>query len=292
MTPRELVEQISIALAKQEQDLAHALATGLQARDPSALPAIREGLLRRDTALSSCLIWVLGGMPSESATSVLLTTLLDQQAGDAVRWEAAGRLSSRPVHRALTTEELETLRSMLEEGPPAGAAAVAAILANCKGNDPETRAGWVMTRLRREVATEEPTGKRHMGYLSPRVARLTRYLNALGTIGPEGVPVLRAELETAEGEWRTWLQFAMGMSGDEAVAADLRTVITEEDDPYLRWVAVRSYSRACGTKALPLLRELLSDETKVPSNFCGGPPELLLIREVARSEIRRIERTD
>ena len=74
------------------------------------------------------------------------------------------------------------------------------------------------------------------------------------------------------------------------MANDLRQLVQDDPDRYVRSVAVRAYAHSAGADAIPFLQSLLSNDMESEYyHFPNGQP-MLLIRNAAKGELARIAR--
>ncbi len=292
MTPAQLVTEFCSAVAHYDHASAETMREELQARGAAVLPAIRQATKTADETSISALAWVLGGIAGPDATELLLDLLFTGDEEAAVRTSVLSRLENRTPPRPLTEQEMDAMRRALKESNAVLAGSVAKLLGRCAQNDPTLRTSWILARFKREVEWKGDESRSWLAYAPPRFVRLNQFLLAISYIGNAALPVLRAEWQDAEGEWRRWLLFALGMAGDRSVGGALKEIVLTQREPFIRWVAVRAYGHALNRDAVPLLKELLTDPTVIPSGSCVSPRRdkgIPLIQDVAHAELYRID---
>jgi hypothetical protein len=288
VTPQELVAQLQTAVtAASAQDIERLTSTLTQLGD-SSLPAIEEGLARGDEGLSVHLLAVLGGVPGDGATS-LLVGFVGNNPSSALALVAISRLENRELRRALSPQELAALDTIVRNGSVLDAGRAARVLAHCGQASVNIRLAPLLARFEEEVVSPTAVQAVQISYLSPRVYALNQFLLAFSYLGRSATPTLLQEREsTADAELRKWLLLAIGMTGGNELSDELEQLLRNETDRYVRWAAVHAYARAQEFAAMPLLRTLLTDGTQSEYADCSGSP-ILLIRNAAQDELFRLD---
>jgi len=289
-TPTQLVDRLQAATTAGAEATREALVTELAVCGEAALPAIEVGLGRKDERLSYSLVRVLTRIEGDGATSLLVGLLKGKP--DAMPTQAAvGSLSSRPIRRALTAAELNTLTQLVKQDDAVGAGIAANALVRCLKVALPIRLRPVLARFAQEVTSDAPRVHDGTSYVSPRVRVLQQFLLAFFYVGKPAIDLIAAEREKAEQpELRKWLGLALGHAGDARVGKELEGLVRDDPDRYVRSAAIYAYARAMGQDAVPLLQSLLTDTTVSEYHGCVGTEPIYLLRWAAQGELARLKR--
>ena len=290
-SPAELVNKLQAQITEAPDESVMDLIEALWAHGEAAIPAVTAGLARGDDRLSQSLIQVLVGIGGEASTSVLMGLVARGPSSDVAR-SAVGAIDNRWVRRPLTTEELGTLTTLVTQEKIFLAGSAARVLAKCTSVPADHRLAPIAFRFRSEILS--PTVTELKGFTgSPRVFVLHPFLRAFSYLGASAVAELKRQREQASdnAELRKWLALALGMSGDDSIAAELRDMAVGEPDMDVRVVAIQAYAHSAGQAAVPALTSLLADTTEVEYRGCmPGPTRIRPIRDAARRELARLAR--
>ena len=142
-------------------------------------------------------------------------------------------------------------------------------------------------------AVEDKNEPQIMGaYVSPTIYVRNQFLLAISKIGEPAIPLLTAEKKAAVGnaEMEKWLVLALGFAGDQSVMKELEKILKNEPDISTRWAAVHSYAKSGKQDALPLLKQLLKDNTEADYRDCfPSAGSSFPVQDAARDEINRLE---
>lgn len=282
-TPQELVAKLQAVGANAAWEETEVVSGALTKLGETALPAIEEGLAKGDNVLSGYLLGVLGGIPGDGSTSLLVSAIPTNAS-------ALGFLENREVRRPLSEEEFGALEARVKSDNVIGAGTAARVLAKCIKVPADLRVGTVLPRFVQAVVSPTPVEPVGHVYVSPRVYALNQFLLAFSYIGEPAVAPLQAQRAAAtDPELHKWLTLALGRAGEAGVAGELEEVVKNDPDRYVRWTAVRAYARSAGAGAISLLRSLLTDETE--SEYYRDPfgHPYRLIAGAARAELSRLE---
>jgi len=289
LTPAEIVSRFMVAVSNEREQEIETLVTILQERGEAALAAIASGLAQGDDRQRTQLARVLGGIGGNASTSLLVEMLAEASSPDAAR-RALTALENRPVRRALSEDELSALVTLVRDSSsPIRAGSGARVLAKCSVVAVGERLAPILERFKSELSSPYWADTRP-SYVSPRVFVVNQFLLAISYIGAPAIEALAQERQAAaaNSEIEKWWLIALGVAGDKSVAADLKDMLTEEPDRYIRCVAVRAYASSAGQDAIPLLESLLNDTTE--SEYVHPRRgKFLLIQSAARSALRRLQ---
>lgn len=278
---------VELAWADSLENRDEALAA-IAKRGPQIIPALREILHGDQESLKSDCLRVLDYLPPAQTRELLLEVALDRSGGE-FSGQAMGRLTDWPIEHRLTEKQLGILAGMVRDPSIFIATDAAKVLSQCRRNDQPSLVPTVLARFRVEIANPVAWPPVHESYLSPRVLFLNQFLLAFANFGPAATPVLREELgKETDPEPRKWLLLGLGMSGDPAVAGQLKEILETDPDRYIRAVALRAYALSLGEAALPVLEQYLQDTTESEYYRHMGNRPWYLLRNVALGEISTI----
>jgi hypothetical protein len=272
---------------------------GMQVLTASGEPAIEPISLalqhEPDQVLQGLFARSLAEMPGESGTRVLLA-LYNTRA--ALRQAIENALVSRgqkyeAIGFALSEQEIGPFFETLKEVPAMNVPLTASVLATCHANDLAPAVRILLDRFLNQIKNPIPSLPRKTAlpssHFSPQVEAMRNLLKAFAALRKEGVPVLReARQNTDNGEEDKWLQIALGYAGDKEIAPGLAETVKNEDDRYIRAVAIESYARSAGRDALALLKQF-EDDTTVSEYGDKSLPDVRILREAATSSIAAIQ---
>ena len=124
------IEQLRSAEAAGNEAGRHQARERLSALGESAIPAIREALKGATGAVRLELLFAIGGIEGDAATSALLE-LAATDSDEAVRGAAMNLLPNRTISRPVSEGEKNMLVELVSQAPAVGAATASQVLANC-----------------------------------------------------------------------------------------------------------------------------------------------------------------
>jgi hypothetical protein len=269
------------------RDGAHLLEYGDRSITPIC-SALEEEKPNEPEQLKVVLVITLAKFKSDDATEAMLKYTLSYKDASLGRLSLQ-RLMNRKVACAVTHKEFLQLASLIDQETPFKAGAYALVLSNCTQVSDEQKTEVILTRFLREAARPESQFTKIAGVdMTSKLASLGNFYFALANLGePVRLPLASAARSSSPKD-AVFITIARGMSGDESVAENLRSLVESGGDKYLRRMCVAAYARAKGEYSIPLLEKWESDETESDRVEMSGKRRKL-ISEAAREEIRRIK---
>jgi HEAT repeat protein len=290
--PGVLIEELRSAEAAGNEADRHQARERLSALGEPAIPSIREALKGATGAVRLELLFAIGGIEGDAATSALLE-LAATDSDEAVRGAAMNLLSNRAISRPVSEGEKNMLLELVSKAPAVGAATASQVLANCSTIASVQRARVIVSRFLKEASVPSKTPvARYMGsYLSAEVMELNGFIIALVAIDDPDtvVRLLKEAASTLGGNERTrkWSMVAQGFVGSEDVADSLKQLVETEADESIKAVTLRAYARSAKRNAIPLLEHYLKQstaskpETPIMIHRSGDPLEIVARDELA-----------
>lgn len=290
-SPSETVNRLMSAVSQRSDQDTEELVAALWKLGETAMPAIEAGISQGDDSQRVQLVRALGGIGSDSSTSLLLEQVANRAFPKAADRALSG-LGNRTVRRSLTSEELQVLTDLVQQDNIMKAGFASRVLARCIEVAAKDRFEPIVIRFKKELTLPSKVGRVSESYLSPRAYVRNQFLVAFADIGESAISSIMEERIASSGNVNIekWWVLALGMAGDKNVSSTLCGMILDgESDRYVRSLAIKAYARSSGADAIPLLQTLLTDSTQSEYMKCNSIP-VQLIGIIASDELARLRR--
>jgi hypothetical protein len=276
------------AVDEKKPHLVDARRRGLTQMGAPAVPHIAAELrnTRGPEAYQLELVYALGATyakgASEALISVAIATSNPQVAASIPKW-----IDRQPIEFPLSESEIAALMRWIDHPDVRTAGDWSYILVRARHVDQTRLVEPVLGRFKQAVAQVASRPEPRHGWMGDEAFLLARFLTAFQEFERElAVRALRREIKrSTDAHERMWMVIAAGRNGDIGAEDELHTLLKDESLPHsTRAVALQSYARLIGPRAIPVLSEF---DDAYPRRF--SPHEPVSPGDVAREELRRLQ---
>jgi len=144
----------------------------------------------------------------------------------------------------------------------------------------------IVSSLQEEVSSPV-TFKIPNNYMTVSQLAERGYLDMLLALGEDSVDYLDEILPTTADRVKKIIQFAMAKNGDKELYPDLVETVDSEEEPFLRYLAVRALGYIQKRDVVPVLKKALKDPYFIDASDCGGKYRVFPVREEAAQALKR-----